>query len=81
MRDRFFAEILRNDRNRAILDRWSSLALPNGWLVAGCLFQTAWNVQAGRAPEADIKDYDLFYFDDSDISEASEHGVQYETNQ
>jgi hypothetical protein len=76
MQDRFFADILRNRNNRAILDRWSVLALPDGWLVAGCLFQTVWNLQAGRPPEADIKDYDLFYFDPGDTSEEGESGVQ-----
>lgn len=76
MRDHFFVDILKNGHNWAILDRWSALALRDGWLVAGCLFQTVWNVQAGRAPQADIKDYDLFYFDASDASEAAEHEVQ-----
>jgi len=76
MQDRFFADILRNGHNRAILDRWSALPLADGWLVAGCLFQTVWNLQAGQAPEAGIKDYDLFYFDASDTSEAGEHDVQ-----
>jgi hypothetical protein len=76
MQDRFFADFLRNGYNRAIFDRWSALPLPNGWLVAGCLFQTVWNLRAGRAPEADIKDYDLFYFDASDTSEGGEHNVQ-----
>ena len=76
MQDRFVADILRNDRNSAILDRWNDLALPSGWLVAGCLFQTAWNLQAGRAPACDIKDYDLFYFDAGDTSEIGEQHVQ-----
>ncbi len=76
MQHRFFTDVLRNRNNRAILERWSMLALPDGWLVGGCLFQTAWNLQAGRAPEADIKDYDLFYFDPGDTSEAGESRVQ-----
>ncbi|MBT2323772.1 nucleotidyltransferase family protein [Variovorax paradoxus] len=76
MQDRFLADILRNGHNRSILDRWSALALPDGWLVAGCLFQTVWNLQSGRAPEAAIKDYDLFYFDASDTTEAGERSVQ-----
>lgn len=72
----FFTDILKNDHNRAILDRWQSLDLPDGWLVAGCLFQTVWNLKSGRAPEADIKDYDLFYFDASDLSAAAEQQRQ-----
>lgn len=76
MQDRFFSDTLRNTCNRAILDRWNALALPDGWLVAGCLFQTIWNLQAGRGPEEKIKDYDLFYFDAGDTSEAGEQKVQ-----
>lgn len=76
MQGRFRADILRNRNNRAILDRWSVIALPEAWLVAGCLFQTVWNLQAGRSPEADIKDYDLFYFDSGDTSEEGESRVQ-----
>ena len=73
---RFKADILENRHNRAILDRWDELALPDGWLVAGCLFQTVWNLQAGHRPEAGIKDYDLFYFDAGDTSQAGERAVQ-----
>lgn len=49
--ERFLADILSNRHNRAILESWDTLALKDGWLVAGCLFQTVWNLQAGRAPE------------------------------
>jgi hypothetical protein len=76
MNDRFRHDVLRNHNNRAILDRWSALSLPDAWLVAGCLFQTVWNLQSGRAPEANIKDYDLFYFDKEDLSEKAEQDVQ-----
>jgi hypothetical protein len=76
MQDRFRADVLTNNNNRLILERWNALALPDGWLVAGCLFQTVWNLQAGRAPEENIKDYDLFYFDEGDVSEEGERKVQ-----
>lgn len=72
----FAADVVANDRNRAIMERWAALALPDGWLVAGCLFQTVWNLRAGRPPHADIKDYDLFYFDATDTSAAAEQRVQ-----
>jgi hypothetical protein len=75
-RERFLADVLANRFNRAILQAWDALDLPDGWLVAGCLFQTVWNLQAARAPEAGIKDYDIFYFDASDLSEAAEARVQ-----
>lgn len=64
----FFHLIRHNRHNAAILSRWASLDLPNAWLVAGCLFQTVWNLKSGQPAEAGIKDYDLFYFDPSDLS-------------
>jgi len=63
MQTRFGEHVIRNDATRAILSRWRLLDLPYSWLVAGCLFQTIWNIQARRPPGADIKDYDIFYFD------------------
>nr|WP_314621539.1 nucleotidyltransferase family protein [uncultured Noviherbaspirillum sp.] len=81
MQKRFRADVLTNHNNRVILDRWNTLALPDCWLVAGCLFQTIWNLQAGRAPEADIKDYDLFYFDNGDLSEKGERDMQTHVDQ
>ena len=76
MHNQFRTDILANKNNRTILERWDALALADGWLVAGCLFQTVWNLQAGRAPEENIKDYDLFYFDKDDLSEQGERAVQ-----
>lgn len=75
-RQRFLADIRTNRHNREILDAWDSLALPDGWLVAGCLFQTVWNLASGRAPEDGIKDYDIFYFDADDRSAEAEARVQ-----
>src|SRR5687767_5898724 len=72
----FQLDVERNPVTRAILSRWSLLDLPNAWLVAGCLFQTVWNLQAGRDPAAGIKDYDIFYFDPFDLGEAAELEVQ-----
>ncbi|MBB5203414.1 hypothetical protein HNQ51_000707 [Inhella inkyongensis] len=76
MQRRFVDDVLCNRHNRAILDAWPVLDLPDAWLVAGCLFQTIWNLQAGRRPESDIKDYDLFYFDAADLSESGEQAIQ-----
>jgi len=76
MEDAFLHDISLNPANRAILARWQALALPDAWLVAGCLFQTVWNLQSGRSPDRDIKDYDLFYFDATDLSETAEQHAQ-----
>lgn len=75
----FIADALRNPHNAALLAALPQLALPDAWLVAGCLFQTVWNLRdatPGRDPAAGIKDYDLFYFDASDLSPQAEQAVQ-----
>jgi len=60
---RFLALALKNPVNVAILDELQRLALPDAWLVSGCLVQTAWNVLTSRAIDHGIADYDVFYFD------------------
>jgi hypothetical protein len=55
-----------------VLQRWPEIGLPNGWLAAGAIAQTVWNLAHGRTPHADIKDIDLVYFDDSDLSAETE---------
>ena len=47
------------------------IRLPQWRLVAGCLYQTVWNVLTGRARGTGIRDYDLIYFDE-DLSWAAE---------
>ena len=44
-------------------DELFQLALPDAWIVSGCLVQTAWNVQTKRPVAYGIADYDIFYFD------------------
>ena len=72
----FVRDVLQNASVREIFARWQHLLLPDGWLVAGCLFQTVWNLRSGALPAAGIKDYDFFYFDASDMSAAGEEAVQ-----
>jgi uncharacterized protein len=76
----FLNDIALNPVNATILSRWSELELPHSWLVAGCLFQTIWNLQVGRPAEMEIKDYDIFYFDAADISEEAEQRSQTRVN-
>jgi hypothetical protein len=62
-KDDFIAAALRNPINEIIAEELSRLALPDAWIVAGCLMQTVWNVQTARAVDHGIADYDIFYFD------------------
>jgi uncharacterized protein len=59
----FLAAVFRNPANATIADALFQLALPDAWIVSGCLVQTAWNVRTGRAVDYGIADYDVFYFD------------------
>jgi hypothetical protein len=61
--DTFLATVLRNPVNEIIADELFRRALPDAWIVSGCLVQTAWNVLTGRAIDHGIDDYDIFYFD------------------
>jgi len=51
-----------------ILDRFEELALPDSWLVAGSIAQTIWNLSSGQPAALGLKDVDLIYFDDQDLS-------------
>lgn len=66
--DDFLALARRNPINVELLTRLRALDLPQCHLTAGCRFQAVWNLRTGRAAHADVKDYDAFYFDDSDLS-------------
>ena len=72
---RFVELILRNPNNEVILERLGDLSLPDAYLVSGCLFQTVWNCLSGKAPDADILDYDVFYYEASDLSWEAEDAV------
>jgi len=73
-RDEFLSLALRNPANRIIAEKLFELALPDCWIVSGCLVQTVWNVLTGRAVDYGINDYDVFYFD-PDTSWAAEDAV------
>jgi hypothetical protein len=72
--DEFLGIALRNPVNDAIAGELSRLALPDAWIVSGCLVQTAWNVLTKRAVDHGINDYDIFYFD-PDTSWQAENAV------
>src|ERR1700716_1433021 len=69
------ATLARNELLVEVLARAAKLDLPGWYLTAGCVFQTVWNVVTDRPPTEGIKDYDLFYFDDSDLSWDAENEV------
>lgn len=72
---RFISVVLTNPINRAILERLPGLDMPDAWLVSGSLFQSVWNHLTNRSITHGIKDYDVFYFDDGDLSWEAEDDV------
>ena len=67
-RDRFLEHVQRNPISCALLEPAAQLDVPDWWLASGAVFQTVWKVIDGRDPTAGIGDYDLIYFDDTDLS-------------
>jgi uncharacterized protein len=55
------------------LGRFEETVLPDSWL-AGCVAQTIWNLSFGPPAEFGLKDVDLKYFDERDLSLESEIG-------
>ncbi|MFI5012262.1 MAG: nucleotidyltransferase family protein [Hyphomicrobiales bacterium] len=53
--------------------RW--LDLPQGRAVAGAIYQTVWNVLSGFPRGTGIRDYDVVYFDEGDLSYEAEDVV------
>lgn len=73
--ERLLALARANPVNAALLDLLPTLGLKQGFLTAGCLFQEVWNHRAGRPIGWGIRDHDVFYFDDADLSWEAEDAV------
>lgn len=71
----FIAQARQDPVNAALLSRLPGLGLPQGFLTAGSLFQATWNHRCGKPPGWGVKDYDVFYFDDTDLSWDAEDTV------
>jgi uncharacterized protein len=68
--------IIRSDPDlMQLLERLRGVALPQWRLVAGCLYQTVWNVLTNRARGTGIQDHDVIYFDAADLSWEAEDAV------
>jgi hypothetical protein len=72
----FIRTVQQNPYNATLLEGLDRLGLPQTYLVAGCLFQTLWNIRSGRPPEENILDYDVFYFDTDLSFEAEDRAIQ-----
>lgn len=72
MSDRLAAELIAHVRANpdlmCVLRVVRSQRLPDWRIVAGAVYQTVWNARTGRPPDYGIKDFDVAYFDASDLS-------------
>jgi len=59
----------------ASLEGARGMALPDWRIVSGAIYNTVWNVLTDRPLDTGIKDVDLFYWDDSDLSYEAEDVV------
>ena len=72
----FLVKALLADQTAAtLLSRLPSLQAPSVWLVAGAIYQNVWNALTGRPAGFGVRDYDLAYFDRSDLSWDAEDRV------
>lgn len=58
----------KNKELMEMLDYIAELKLPNFYIAAGSIFQTVWNYYDGKELNYGIKDIDIIYFDNNDIS-------------
>jgi hypothetical protein len=60
-----------------VLETAAQLALPDWRIVSGAVYQTVWNALTGKDPDYGVRDYDLAYFDGSDLSyEAEDRAIK-----
>ncbi|HEX4196151.1 MAG TPA: nucleotidyltransferase family protein [Caulobacteraceae bacterium] len=72
---RLDAMLRANQRLMRVLEAARDLGLPQWRVVSGAVYQTVWNALTGRAPDHGLKDFDLFYYDASDLSYEAEDVV------
>ena len=58
----------KNNELMDVLNYIDSLKLPNYYIAAGSVFQTVWNYYANIDLNYNIKDIDIIYYDNSDLS-------------
>ena len=64
-----FVSILEKNKDlMAVLDYITELKLPNFYIAAGSVFQTIWNYYDGNDLNFGIKDIDVIYYNNSDLS-------------
>ena len=73
--DRLIAIVRADAGLMHVLTTVRALDLPDWRLVSGAVYQAVWNARTGRPAGYGINDYDLAYFDGSDLSYEAEDVV------
>ena len=74
--ERELAQIVRaNPRLLHVLTVLRELDLPQWRVFSGSVYQAVWNARTGRNPHYGVRDYDVAYYDPSDISYEAEDVV------
>ncbi|MBL4893107.1 MAG: nucleotidyltransferase family protein [Rhizobiaceae bacterium] len=55
-----------------VLQGMREIGLPEWWIASGSIYNSVWNHLTNRTPETGIKDFDVIYFDGSDLSYEAE---------
>ena len=71
----FIDAVMANPVNIELFNRLPSLGLNECFLTAGCLFQATWNRISGQPVGWGVKDYDVIYFDEHDLSWEAEDTI------
>ena len=66
----------RNKDLMTILNYISELNLPNFYIAAGSVFQTIWNYYDGKPLNYGIKDIDIIYYDEVNLSKEIEKDLE-----
>lgn len=61
-----------DDLLRSSLELARSLALPDWYIASGAIYQSVWNQLTGKPTGHGLKDIDLIYFDEGDLSYEAE---------
>lgn len=72
-----FISILKENKDlMTILDYIANLKLPNFYIAAGSIFQTIWNYYDRRPLNYGIKDIDIIYYDQKNLTKEKEQALE-----
>lgn len=74
--DTFIFILKQNQELMGILDYVVTLGLPNFYIAAGVIFQTIWNYYDHKPLNDGIKDIDIIYYNENDLTKDAEKKIE-----